>query len=102
MTPRLHCRSFAFGWALMLGSAQAAASPPGHWAIGLERVFGVRHTMSDSENQTSLSVGSQYLPGTGYSTPRVAVDYLLDLGVSFGGALAYGNFSVDRAYDDEA
>lgn len=101
MAAHLHCRSLALGCVLALGSTCAAASPPGHWAIGVERLFGVRHTTSESQrSQTSLSVGSQYLPGNGYSTPRVAFDYLLDLGLSFGGAFAYGTFEVDRAYDD--
>jgi hypothetical protein len=113
MTRRLRCLLPPAACALTLVSTAAAADPPEpssqppsrNWAIGVERLFGLRHTRSErrgisGDYQTSLSLGSQVLAGESYATPRVGADYLLDLGLSFGAALAYGTFRYDRSYDD--
>lgn len=113
MTQRLCCLLPAAAFGLMLVSTDAAADPPEHspgpsfrnWAISIERLLGLRHTRSERQGisgdyQTSLSLGTQVLSGESYATPRIGADYLLDLGLSFGAALAYGSFSYDRSYDD--
>ncbi|HTV21710.1 MAG TPA: hypothetical protein VMG12_23635 [Polyangiaceae bacterium] len=91
---------------LALAAQPARAEPPGNWSVAIERLFGISRAWLRSndggpgEDQTSVSVFTQHQGGFGYSAPRVAVDYVLDLGLSFGGAFGFGKYRADYAYDD--
>lgn len=84
----------------------ARAEPPGNWSIAVERLFGVsrawaRGTGAGNEaDETSVSLFTQYEDHRGYSAPRVAFDYIFDLGVSVGGAFGFGKYNGDFEYDD--
>lgn len=74
-----------------------AATPPGDWSIAVERLFGITRISIDSDagdgNATSISLLAKVVGTYGYSAPRLAFDYLLGSGVSFGAALGYESLS---------
>ncbi len=76
----------------------AHAAPPGNWSIGVERLFGITRATTDTDvgddetvstTSTSVSLFSKPFGAFGYSSPRLAFDYLADSGITFGGAFAY-------------
>jgi hypothetical protein len=85
--------------------AQEAAAPvlgdPHHWAVSLERLFGVNY-LSDTETmnggtQRMSSTGFSFLSETPYAdlaSPRVAFDRLVSHGLSLGAALGVGHGSM--------
>jgi hypothetical protein len=92
---------------LRLGGAQAA--PLGSWCVGLERLFGAsRVTKSfnreyDSDwvgRQTTISFLASRAPQDGYSSPRLGLDYISELGLSAGGALGVDAITRSAGSDD--
>jgi hypothetical protein len=75
----------------------AHAAPPGNWSIAVERLFGITRATTDTDvgdttvstTSTSISLFSKPFGAFGYSSPRLAFDYLADSGITFGGAFAY-------------
>jgi hypothetical protein len=95
----------------LLQARDAQAAPPGNWSLGVERIFGISRVTVDTEvndvttsdTNTSISLFSALsgLSGLrGYSTPRLALDYLSGSGVSFGGAFAYESTDGDSRDDN--
>jgi hypothetical protein len=85
---------------LWVGQAQAA--PLGRWCLSLERLFGVSWTQSgfereytglDETTQTTVNVLASRAPPVGFSAPRLGLDYLTKLGLSFGGAVGFDMIS---------
>jgi hypothetical protein len=79
---------------LRLGAAQAA--PLGSWCVGIERLFGVSWVKKNFnreydtdfvERQTTISLLASRAPREGYSSPRLGVDYVSELGLSAGAAV---------------
>jgi hypothetical protein len=91
----------------VLAAGQALAAPPGKWSVAVERVFGITHVKvssdagggSRSSSATSISLFSSFSGIRGYSTPRVALDYLDPSGLSLGGALGYEHIGGDLDQD---
>lgn len=83
------------------------AAPPGNWSLAVERVFGVSRVTTELDNgasststsATSISLFSAFSGQRGYSSPRFALDYIANSGVSFGGAIAYESISGDARAD---
>jgi hypothetical protein len=100
------CTCAAGAVALALVAAPARAEPPGNWSVAVDRLFGASRAWmrstegGDDTSQTSVSLFGQHAVRFGYSAPRVAVDYILDAGVSFGGAFGFGKYRADYEYDD--
>jgi hypothetical protein len=86
-----------------LVSVPAGAAAPGRWSLGVERVFGFSRISTSSEangrtettNESAVSLFSDVGGRAGYSTARVALDYLSASGVSAGGALGYQRLHGD-------
>lgn len=87
----------------LLQTRDAQAAPPGNWSLGVERIFGISRVTVDTEvgditrsdTSTSVSLFSALSGLRGYSSPRLALDYLSGSGVTFGGAFAYESISGD-------
>jgi len=86
----------------------ARAAPPGNLSVGVERLFGISRVTQEveagdatfSSTDTSISLFSPVFSGRrGYSTPRLAFDYLGSSSVTFGGAFAYETISGDGGDD---
>ena len=83
------------------------AAPPGNWSLAVERVFGITRVTtevddgdsSSSSSTTSISLFSAFSGQRGYSSPRFALDYIANSGLSFGGAIAYESISGDGQAD---
>lgn len=91
----------ALGWA-----RSSHAVPPGSWSVGVERMFGAsrvktRYIPTGSKlSETSVSWLSDPAPHEGYSSPRIAFDYLAPFGLSLGGALGYHQIHAgDASYE---
>ena len=97
----------ASGSLCLLQTRDAQAAPPGNWSLGVERIWGISRVTVDtevgddtrSETNTSVSLFSALSGVRGYSSPRLALDYLSGSGVTFGGAFAYE--SIDGDSSDE-
>jgi hypothetical protein len=91
---------------LSASAAPAQAAPPANLSVGVERLFGISRawqggeTGSQDEAQTSISLFTQHAERLGYSSTRLGVDGLLDMGLSFGGAFGLGKYRGDYLYDD--
>lgn len=93
----------ASGSLCMVQTRDAQAAPPGDWSLGVERIWGISRVTVDTEvgdetrsdTNTSVSLFSALSGLRGYSSPRLALDYLSGSGVSFGGAFAYETISGD-------
>lgn len=93
----------ASGSLCLLQTRDAQAAPPGDWSLGVERIFGISRVTVDTEvgdetrsdTNTSVSLFSALSGLRGYSSPRLALDYLSGSGVTFGGAFAYETISGD-------
>lgn len=74
-------------------AGDAKAAPPGDFSVAVERLFGVvRTTFEQGEQEfstTSVSLFSQVSGHAGYSSPRLAFDWLSISGLSVGGAIGY-------------
>jgi hypothetical protein len=79
----------------VLHAATARAAPEQRWCLGFERLFGATWLESSYEReydsrwvdrQTTFSFLASGAPKEGFSSPRVGLDYLTELGVSVGGA----------------
>ena len=79
-----------------MGSVQAA--PLGRWCLSLERLFGASWTRKGFEReysglyettQTAVNVLASRAPAVGFSAPHLGVDYVTDLGLTFGGAVGF-------------
>lgn len=87
----------------LLQARDAQAAPPGNWSLGVERIWGISRVTVDrevgdltiSDTSTSVSLFSALSGLRGYSSPRLALDYLSGSGVTFGGAFAYESISGD-------
>jgi hypothetical protein len=96
--------------ACLLPLRAAQAAPPGSWSVGVERLFGLSRATTDTEigdvtvssTSTSISLFSALIGRNGYSSPRLAFDYLADSGVTFGGAFAYSSTSFEGNDDDDS
>jgi hypothetical protein len=84
-----------------LVAAEASAAPPVKGlTVGLERAFGfVTATRSYETNNTdvtntsvgfSLGLAGNFYELPFYNRPRLTVDYVMDWGLSFGGAVGFG------------
>jgi hypothetical protein len=98
----------ASGSVCLLQTRDAHAAAPGNWSLGVERIFGISRVTVDTEvgdvttsyTNTSVSLFSALSGLRGYSSPRLALDYLSGSGVSFGGAFAYETINGDNEDDD--
>lgn len=91
--------------AFWLSAGSARAEPPGAWAVGVERWFGVSRVNVEDDpggevTVTSISLFSAFSGQRGYSSPRLALDYLSESGVSVGGAIAYESIGGDAIDQD--
>jgi hypothetical protein len=93
-----------FGAVGLAAARVARAAPPGNLSVGVERLFGISRVTQEveagdatlSSTDTSVSLFSPVFSGRrGYSTPRLAFDYLGSSSVTFGGAFAYETISGD-------
>jgi hypothetical protein len=95
----------ASGSLCLLQTRDAHAAPPGDWSLGVERIWGISRVTIDTEvndvttsdTNTSVSLFSALSGLRGYSSPRLALDYLSGSGVTFGGAFAYESISGDSS-----
>jgi hypothetical protein len=103
--------NIAIGCGVGLSCARSAhAAPPGNWSVAVERLFGLSRVSvetdtaagSSSQEGTSISLFSAFLGNRGYSSPRLAIDYIASSGVSFGGAVAYETASSDDTDSDQS
>jgi hypothetical protein len=93
-----------------LQARTAQAAPPGNWSIGVERLFGISRVTSETEvgnttvsnTATSVSLFSAFSGQRGYSSPRLAFDYIATSGITFGGAFAYETVSREGVDDDQS
>jgi hypothetical protein len=93
----------ASGSVCLLQTRDAQAAAPGDWSLGVERIFGISRVTIDTEvndittsdTNTSVSLFSALSGLRGYSSPRLALDYVSGSGVSFGGAFAYESIDGD-------
>ena len=93
----------ASGSLCLLQAREAQAAPPNNWSLGVERTFGISRVTVDTEmgddtrsdTNTSVSLFSALSGLRGYSSPRLALDYLSGSGVTFGGAFAYESIDGD-------
>ncbi len=100
----------ASGGLCLLAARSAHAAPPGEWSIAVERLFGLSRVTSEIETPsgdvsttaTSISIFTSFSGLRGYSTPRLAFDYLARSGVTFGGAVGYETISFDGGADTSA
>lgn len=96
----------ATGLVCSLPARRAHAAPPGDWSLGVERLFGIRRVTTDTEvgnitssqTTTSVSLFSTMSGLRGYSSPRLAFDYLAASGLTFGGAFAYESISDNEDF----
>lgn len=94
---------FATAAACVLQPRAAEAAPPGDWSVGVERVFGISRVTVDTEvgnvstssTSTSVSLFSAFSGLRGYSSARLAFDYLASSSLTFGGAFAYESIGAD-------
>ncbi|HKO91056.1 MAG TPA: hypothetical protein VJU61_07890 [Polyangiaceae bacterium] len=78
-------------------SSSAPAAPPGNWSLAVERVFGYRRSITETEvngqtdtsKSSSVALFSNFVEQDSYPSARFALDYLFNSGVSLGGALAF-------------
>jgi hypothetical protein len=86
----------------------AQAAGPGSWSLGVERLFGFSRATSEVQvgnvtvatSSTSVNLFSALSGRLGYSTPRLALDYLAASGLSVGGGLGYGSRSRAGGEDE--
>ncbi len=94
-------------------TAVAAAEPVvDGLVLGVERIFGFTAATSSQElggltsesSATGFSLGASRssLAGTSYSNPRVGLDYILPMGLSFGAAFGVASSSIELEADTDA
>ncbi|HTV21709.1 MAG TPA: hypothetical protein VMG12_23630 [Polyangiaceae bacterium] len=79
------------------GNCQVLPAAPSGFSLGVERLFGQTWVVrsrdgtdgSIEENFDSFNLFAAQTPHEGYSSPRLAADYLFDFGLTLGGALGY-------------
>jgi hypothetical protein len=94
----------ASGSVCLMQTRDAHAAAPGDWSLVVERIFGISRVTIDTEvndvttsdTNTSVSLFSSLSGLRGYSSPRLALDYVSGSGVSFGGAFAYESIDGDN------
>lgn len=105
------CGGLLASMVTVAGGASAAPTVQG-LTLGVERVFGFVATSAKDEgdnvtttdSSAGFSLGNSNLAGTAalYTIPRVHVDYILPMGVSFGGALGFRTVSETAEADGGA
>ena len=100
---RLGILGFGIGCAILFAPGRASAQEGGFHrspvvSVGLERVGGVSYSKlsadnsDDSASLTAFGLGSVNV--NPYTAPRLGVDYISPVGITVGGALGFGHFSV--------
>jgi hypothetical protein len=103
-TSRLLC-FMAAAAACSLHTPAALAAAPGDWSLAVDRLFGFSRVTSDFEpggttTTSSVSLFSKVIGNVGYSSPRLALDYVASSNITFGGAFGYESVSVEDADTD--